>query len=642
MCFAACASPKPAPVVSPQPQRTTGDPPAEFVISDRGVTRNPQGLRHRVQIAIDSSVPLEVERVLVANGRPQAPRKFTNTTFDLSSDATARDYWRVTVRISSQAWVRGDGSDILPTSRVVKTDLDRAIERETYYVERSFVDSIALEASQLVRAASGHPDVDVVATAQQLIDRLPDAINDVGAKIAIASIARTYPVAAKGLASLVPKISALREAARRSTSGTIDLASFVSRWLELQGSVLRPRETACDGARAFNAASNPILEPWWTFGVYELPATDAGDTIELAVDQKVPVHVDLRSAGNDLSVWAPAVPHGTDLTFTLTAGKRENLRVLDVVASVLPAVSGGIKIDLSSLKSQSALIAKDIWLRERPWNIEIPEQRFEARLRAFTSADACKDQHGDNGLEALATHASRVATLASLSSEPVDRDVDYSLDACKGPCSDATTVSHVQLHAYRRWSWTLLGALAYNLHVHGWHAAPFTSYQWQPATISNGAQLFQLEPQPQPLQSFSVNLLLAFRAPDNSWAFGFGPSLILGDGSGKLAQWTANAFWAPCESWRKQRVSLMAGAGFRIHDAPVFAERGDVAQGAMPPPLTQQLRAEAVVTFGFAFDLAVIGDAASSLFGTKPPGGPSPAASQPSPKKPASGSGEAP
>jgi len=103
-------------------------------------------------------------------------------------------------------------------------------------------------------------------------------------------------------------------------------------------------------------------------------------------------------------------------------------------------------------------------------------------------------------------------------------------------------------------------------------------YQWVPATASSGTQLFELRQVRAPLQSFSSSLFLTLRFPDPSesvrFAIGAGPTILFGDGSGKLSQWTANLFLSPGSTFSENKLYLTAGIGFRLYNRPVGGERG--------------------------------------------------------------------
>ena len=373
-----------------------------------------------------------------------------------------------------------------------------------------------------------------------------------------------------------------------------------------------PKNPAFQAAlKKFSAGGRPPIEACqveileqpqeaWMFGAFDLPTTDISSTIALPMNGVTQLARHLSNL-ETLTAWATYVPADVeDVQFLWAKGPRASASIAAVIGAFVSALTPAVKI----------LAISD-----------------EDKLLKLTAANGCDNLTFDYPLTPLAHFRSVARTSRETDTGSLEKDTSYTVYACNGAClvagDKATSLAQETFTTPSGWGLTLLGAITYDFRLSGTDAPFFTQYQWSPTTASSGTQLFELRQVRAPLQSFSSSLFLALRFPDPRFAIGAGPTILLGDGSGKLSQWTVNLFLSPWRIFSENKLYLTAGVGFRLYNRPVGVNEGDIVQSSSAPTaLVQQLHAEWVATFGLAIDLSVLGDAASAVFGTKAPAAP--------------------
>lgn len=142
------------------------------------------------------------------------------------------------------------------------------------------------------------------------------------------------------------------------------------------------------------------------------------------------------------------------------------------------------------------------------------------------------------------------------------------------------------------------------------HGAP----RFEPVGGTSGPdQLFMLRHPQSAAQSFSLQLLVAWR-PGDHWSLGVGPSLWAG-GAPAFSQWNLRAGYAFVPG-----VSVTAGVGVRSRSNSLDYREGQVIAVARPetgdvsPPSPRTFESlVGVASVGLAVDLAAAGDAGQSL-----------------------------
>jgi hypothetical protein len=346
----------------------------------------------------------------------------------------------------------------------------------------------------------------------------------------------------------------------------------------------------------------------WTLGTFDLPTTSAEWTLTLATGSHQTGALTLDDREGAVTVWVTQLPEDVeDVRFEWVAGARTSLSLGQLVASFVGSFAAVTMPGTAKGGPQPAgfngLVSGPHWF----------ENTCGDAATTITYA-----AHAFTPIAKLHTAATTTATLAP---SKLEGDRTYAVYACNGPCttdqSKSTALAQGTLTTLPNWGFTLFGALTYDLREKGRHAPYFTLYQWKPSTPNaSGSQLYRLDEVRQPLESVASSLLLAVVSPGRTFAIGFGPDILLGDGSGKLSQWTVNLFLTP-PCWTKDGLYFTAGTGFRLYNSPSVGRYGDVVQASSMPTLVLEPHAEWVFSVGIALNLAVVGDAASSIFGAK-------------------------
>jgi hypothetical protein len=409
------------------------------------------------------------------------------------------------------------------------------------------------------------------------------------------------PRAAAGLARIAADLKELSSAALLAGTDSKNPAFLAA--LENFPAGGRPPIEACQ-VEMLEHASDP--DELWMFGAFDLPTTDVASTIPLPMNGVTQLARQM-SALEPLTAWATYVPRDVEeVQFLWAKGPRTTASIAAVLGAFVSALAP-VSAPVKALSVDAEMLLN------------------------LTAATGCEDLTFDYPLTQLAHFRSVVSTSREADTGKIERDTSYTVYACNGPCvvagDKATSLAQGTFTTPSGWGLTLLGAITYDFRLSGTDAPFFTQYQWVPATASSGTQLFELRQVRAPLQSFSSSLFLTLRFPDPSesvrFAIGAGPTILFGDGSGKLSQWTANLFLSPGSTFSENKLYLTAGIGFRLYNRPVGANEGDVVQSSSAPTtLVQQLHAEWVATLGLAIDLSVLGDAASAVFGAKAPAAP--------------------
>ena len=199
--------------------------------------------------------------------------------------------------------------------------------------------------------------------------------------------------------------------------------------------------------------------------------------------------------------------------------------------------------------------------------------------------------------------------------------------------SGATTGSNAnqaqaQFRSREGASWAVLASMTYDRDLAPGRNGYFPTYQWRPANqgISAGQVVYSLDDAYQPLQNVSSSILVTYLASEakcGRWGIGAGPTLIWGTGvNGALQQWTASVVYSPPLEFSIDQLYIVVGGGFRIVPDLVGDAAGETiavprTSGSAPAPSAPTTRStvDGVFTIGIGFNLAVIGQAVSSVTG---------------------------
>ncbi|HEX3758517.1 MAG TPA: hypothetical protein VHW23_07405 [Kofleriaceae bacterium] len=523
---------------------------------------------------------------------------------DLAGDAQEPDHWRVVIAIEPQAALAVRLGRPPVKQGIWTAVAGRAVDNEKTAIERGLVKQLTV----------GGPPPSIEQIAKN-VDALLPAVDQIEPAIQ----ATRYLLGRDALEKIRTELVELRSAADAFGQ---DPTRFARALAAVDRHDAEVPETHCDDAWQYNimqqaqsasggALGNDETKRFggWLFGAFDLPLSSAEDTVELGATGIAVPSRELTRRG-PVTAWARQVSSGDgDIRFEWAIGAGTQPGAAAVIGAFVAVIKAGVV--------QHMLAASPAPSSALEW---------------LTSRDHCKDVdiQVEYPLAPLSSSRSLVAT------SELERDHNYTVYACKGLCTTTggsnTVVAKGQLTTPSSGGFTLIGSLSYNLHLHdGWRHRPgFTQYEWRATTASGSAQqIFELEQTTQPLQSAALALALAYRVADckgddflgRLWcdahfAVGFGPSIVYGDGSGKLGQWTGNLFFGP-RGMGKKKLYFTLGYGFRFFNEPLVAREHDRMQAATAPSLPTRVGLEQVVMFGLAFDLTVIGDAASSVFGTK-------------------------
>lgn len=533
-----------------------------------------------------------------------------------ATDARQPDHWRVVIMIDRAAALAVQlGPPSARQDPTWKLIADRAVKDEATRIQQGLVQRLGVVVLPADRATA----IDHVRALVPTAKEFAEAVRRI-----------EYPVGEDAWLQLERDLAldALRaEADALHADPTAPPDKFDAAWSKATALPRAGSSPAhCNDAWQYNVMRRPNsseVDPLggWLFGVFELPLTSRDDTVELGATGFALPSRAIRTPGQ-VTAWAPSVATDDEVRFEWVIGASTQPDLAAVIGATLTVVKSGIS--LKTLGLSDLILSKS--LEQVSEVLPAPALPPLSRgLRDLTSRASCraKDVHAAYPLTALSGFRSVVST------SELERDHNYTVYACKGMCSTTgPALAKGQLTTPSSGGLTLIGSLSYNFRRHG--GPGFSQYQWQPTTASgNTQQIFELEQVTQPLQSYALAVALAYRLPDcmaEHWllqagcdlhaALGFGPSIVYGDGSGHLTQWTANLFFAP-GSMIKKKLYVTAGYGFRFFNQPLVAMEHDHVQSSMIPALTQRTGVQQVVMVGLAFDLTVIGDAASSVFGAK-------------------------
>jgi len=506
-----------------------------------------------------------------------------------ATDAQQPDHWRVVIMIGRQAARDVQLGPPEAKQGAMWTRIqDRAVKAEIAAIRYGLVQQLVASIDPKLPS-----DADLRAAAKTVGDIVPAPADydQVVQEI-------MYPVGVDAWLQLKPSLARLRSAADALAATPTNSSAFHAAWKEVIDQ--RGAEAGlahCNDAWQYNVMKQPGSPEvdglgGWLFGVFELPLTSRDDTVELgATGFTLPSRPIARPG--PVTVWARNLASDDEVRFEWVIGAGTQPDLAAVIGAALNVIKTGVPLKSLGLfeLAQRGLIER---LAEIP--PDQPLLMLSRRLRALTSSAGCKrtDVHAAYPLAALS------GLRAVVSTRELERDHNYTVYACRGPCSTTSTstvLAKGQLTTPSDGGFTLIGSLSYNFRLRG--GAGFTQYQWQPTTASgNTQQVFELEQVTQPLQSYALAVALAYRFPDctaEHWllqagcdahaALGFGPSIVYGDGSGHLTQWTANLFVAP-GGMKKKKLFFTAGYGFRFFNQPLVAMEHDRVQaspGTMTP-----------------------------------------------------------
>lgn len=399
----------------------------------------------------------------------------------------------------------------------------------------------------------------------------------------------------------IPKVQALQPGDRVALRHAVEAELSAWRALGLRGPPHPPSREDCRTARGADIYLAPKLARWIAIAL-ELPSTDRAHTLRLratGLDGPSTYITDGR-----VSVWVTEVKSQDDVRFEWHAS--------DSQVGTFTAALGTFLAAWAQIAVPKAVVAAGV-----------SEDSDDGRdkLLAMTSVGLCKPLVApsefyvpDYPLTVLAPYTSVVGTSAVIGGE-LAHDKVYDITACRGVCAktgaDSTVLAQGKIQSKPGWGWSVVGTINYD----GQPFRPVREYQWVPSTpLPMQPQVYRLSRVAAPLESFSSSLLLGGRSPEGTWFIGGGPTILFGSGSGRLAQWTLDVLWSPAK-----KLYIGGGVGFRLVNVPIAGTEGMEVFATTTPALPTRTSAEAVLTIGVGFDLSIVGDAATTLFGTKKP-----------------------
>jgi hypothetical protein len=353
----------------------------------------------------------------------------------------------------------------------------------------------------------------------------------------------------------------------------------------------------------------------WLLGAFDLPSTDFEHTVEIRADRQFTQTVKLPP-DEAIGIWATHAPADATSFSVAISGQSSRTDPVQVLASFVSAVASAAAPKAAATGGELAVVEH--------------AQEIESWLEKLVSSCTSRPAGVQDPTAAIAPFRSWARDVAGDDGYGLKRDWTYVVRSClSATCtSGSSDFGPVTLTTPPGLGLTLIGAFTYGWNTGGsQHPPAFPSYQWRP-TMPGGTveQTFSLDEVPQPGASIAGSLLLTMLMPECKWGragIGLGPSLI--DGTGKaLQQWTANVVLRP-KTWFSDNLYLVLGVGFRLIDMPLAYRPGQTVTlpfattGAPPnaPALTTRTDYDGVITFGFGIDLAVLGTAANSIFGSK-------------------------
>jgi hypothetical protein len=452
------------------------------------------------------------------------------------------------------------------------------------------------------------------------------------------NVSKQYPVAKEALASLRDDLRALRRSAeiivdavdkQDSVTITRRAEEFLVLWSKSFEKDSATTDESCQAAWRSNYHEQPDLVDLWELGTFELPSTPASLTVELPGSGKV---VPARSipVNKTVTAWATYVKTPTGpVSFLWDPGNSTAPDGIKAVAGFLSALASKVPALAAVLKVQGNVRAP-----------AAPCADWACMFDALTTRARCNEARDKvvYPLAPLATYESVARTSATIS-EGLLRDRTYTISACNGSCvasgANKTSFAQAQAKTPAGVSVSLLGALTYDFRIGSKPSPAFTEFDWRPtAPMGASQQVFALDEVPQPLQSFSTSLLLTVLFPEcgaGRFGIGAGPTILYGTGAGALQQWTVNLLEQP--PWKRyltDKIYFTFGGGFRLFNQPLTPVGSTVVipvtngtTPAAPAIGATRVNLYPVLQLGFAIDLAVLGDAATAVFGTKvsPPAG---------------------
>ena len=530
------------------------------------------------------------------------------------------DVWRITVYIAPtlakalglEAKARTDGA---ATKRVA----------DVYANEAALVYAKGVSAIVVAEAAQRPP---VALSGFKLLvapDRTPETTMAASARIAqatsvfdrvtaedLAAAEMAHPLARAALHSFVAEASALHAYAERLAVAydPVDRLGVIERWRALFTKAtdvkkLRLDEAYCESKRAVLEHELPD-EPafWgglWPLGAFELPSTSPSHTVVLSSAQAEPVPVD---ADGPVTAWAKDVPAGSDLKFSWMAGKSTAPDAFKAIGSFLGVLGS------NGLKAASAPDTSILG--------QLTSDGECAKLPPATSWGSL--------LLPLARYESHARTSATAQRSNLLRDRVYKVYACSEDCvttgDKQNIVRQAAIETPAGFSVTLLGSLSYNFALAD--DATFGDYRWvQTSAAGDTQRVYEVGHHEKPLDNISSSLLLTFLLPEykrTRFGFGVGPTILYGSGSGALKQWTVNVVASSKQI--SKHLYFAIGLGGRMTDKLLNPELGerfviDGTDTTKLPGLNTAWKVVPVLSLGLALDLAVLGDAAKTVFGTK-------------------------
>ena len=391
----------------------------------------------------------------------------------------------------------------------------------------------------------------------------------------------------------------------------------------LQSTILKSRGTGSNdnakrAQRMLNTGSSDglddacrisaLVEAWTEFGVFEIPLSDAGHTVIIDSGKTMSGDNDAAVPEQGMVVWVRNARY-RDRSSAANNAPEVGVRWTDVNKNYVT-----VPVALATVAKEFLIPAPKI-------------NELSSPIARVCSAKLTLPAHASFESFAMPAASQGLATLADGTS--------YTIDACDGDGSCAGSgskkIGSVTVRTPLPWGLDLLAGVHYDFRLAGVNAPLFTQYAWTPTSTSTGQQLYELRAVPHGLQSVGLSLDIAVRlaecdltmSPHSTWCWvkrhmrlGLGTTLTTADGSSSFKQWTLGAFIAPTQWWDRNKMYLMIAAGIRISDGLLVGRLGDEVQAMTAPTPTTYETVTPVVSIGVAFDLSVVGDAASSLFGT--------------------------
>jgi hypothetical protein len=435
---------------------------------------------------------------------------------------------------------------------------------------------------------------------------------------AVATLEKSYPVAAKGLAVLSRRLVAIGADLHQIAIRTPTPDTYRDLENQLDGfPTAKAPDNPCAAALAYNIALDPARAKTWSFGAFEFP-----DSKRPSLQVEVGTKTSSDPVALPIEVWVTSIGRDIDVGVQWVAVETKTPSFSAVLAAFVQIVLTG-KLPAPPTKSTNSTIA---WLSESLPEVDLgPEDDTSAaavlrKLRLLTSWGQCSrpeapDTAYDDPLEPLATYHSTISLTA-----PSDNRSAYNVRVCAGPCGDAPPIGTTTVNRPVSGGFGLIGSVGWTFSNNTTHDLEFTEYNWLPtASFGGGQQVYTLRAVNKPLDGLTTTASIVYRwnRKDVDVAIGGGPALTFGGKSASLGQWTGGLFVRP----HALDLFISATAGFRMVDVPTGATENMTVQGTSAPSLIKTQDREWAFTIGLGWDLTTLigntGSAVANLFGGK-------------------------